>query len=229
MKYLYIIFMAISSSYYVTGTQVPFWIRYVVMSLWIGISFLPSIMKKKKIEGLEYFCLRNYLGPIIFIIAVSFVSWIIKRPSGFSMSYVTRMFSNCFNIILAIISAISAVKLFGRKAIKYTVIAIAISIFYNVIGCIRIYGMSLFLQYIKQALFSTDFAYGSALYKLGSALEVQDTTLATGFYMLYFVFFDKENTTRNKSKYIIILLLCAYIGFKRTEFLSIIIVSIFII
>ncbi len=229
MRFIYIIFMAISSSFYITGTQVPFWIKYVLMSMWIVISLLPGIIKKKKIEGIEYFCLKTYLGPIIFIITISFMSWLIERPSGFSMAYVTRMFSNCFNIILAIVSAIAAVKVFGKKAIKYTVIAIALSIFYNMICCIRMYGMGLFLQYIRQAIYSTDFQYGSALYNLGLALEVQDTTLATGFYILYFIFFDNENKKSNRFKYIIILLLCAYIGFKRTEFISIVIVSIFLI
>lgn len=229
MKYIYVLLMAIAFSYYVAGVQVDYWIKYVIAIIIFVMCLLPEILKKKKIDGVNFFCLKNYIMPIVFIALWSMAIWFVNKPAGFTTSNFTRMISSCLNLIFSITTAIAATKMFGKKAIKYSVIAIALSVAYNMVCCIRIYGINLFIQYITQAIFSTDFPYGSPLYNLGTALEVQDATLATGFYILYFLFFDNEDTKRTKIKYLILLLICSYIGFKRTEFLSLLITSIAII
>ena len=229
MKYIYIILMAISFSYYVAGVQVAYWIRYVISIAILVMCLLPEILQKKKIVGMDYFCLKNYIAPVIYIALWSMIIWCIKRPVGFTSSNITRMLSGCLNLLFSITTALAATKLFGKNAIKYSVIAIFVSIIFNTLCCINVYGISLFTKYITQAIFSTDFPYGSSLYNLGSALEVQDATLATGFYILYFIFFDNEDKPKTRIKYLTILMICSYIGFKRTEFISIIVTSIVIV
>ena len=229
MKYIYIILMAISFSYYIAGEQVAYWIRYVIAIIIFIMCLLPEILKKQKIDGVNYFCFKNYIIPIIFIALWSMTIWVIDTPKGFTISNFTRMISGCLNLLFSITTALAATKMFGKKAIKYSIIAIAVSVGFNTIYCINLYGINLFIQYITQALFSTDFEYGSSLYELGAALEVQDATLATGFYILYFLFFNKEDSRKTRIKYLLLLLICSYIGFKRTEFISISITAITII
>lgn len=229
MKYMYILLLSISFSNYIVGIQVPYLIKYVLAIIISVIGLFPVINKTNKIQGIEYFGLKNYIKPIIYIFIWSIIIWGVNEPVGFNTSNITRMISNCMNLILSVTTAISVIRLFGKKAIKYSVIAIVISIVFNMICCIKVYGMGLFFQYITQAIFSTDFTYGSDLYNLGVGLEVQDATLAIGFYILYFIFFAQEYPKKSKIKYLILLLLCSYIGFKRTQFISIILTSIVLI
>ncbi len=48
---------------------------------------------------------------------------------------------------------------FWKKVIKYSVWAILISILANLIYCIHLYGMGVFLQYLPQVALSTDFPF----------------------------------------------------------------------
>lgn len=228
-KYVYILLMVILFSDTFFGIPIPFWLKYLIGFGISIICLLPKVLKTKKIEKIGYACLKNYVMPIILIAVFSLFIWGIHPPSNFSSSNITRMLSSCFNLILSITVAISTSKLFGKKAIKYSVIAIAISILINCLYAISLYGFSLFITYLPQAIFSTDFAFESSLYNLGLILEVQDATLACGFYIIYFLLLDESDSKKERIKYIIVLLICSYIGFKRTEFIAIAFVSIILI
>lgn len=221
-KIIYIALLVVLFSGSIWGIEIPFFLKYGIGILISTLCILPQILKDKKIKGHEYFCLKTYLLPIILIVLWSFLIWIISPPENLSLSNVTRMFSNCLNLILSITVAISTIKVLGKDAVKYSVIAIAISIIINILYTISVYGIGLFLEYIPQAAFSTDFQYGSDLFNIGVQLEVQDATLAAGFYFLYFILFDEKSVKKEKIKYLLILSFCSYIGFKRTQFLSII-------
>lgn len=228
-KYVYILLMVIMFSNTFFGLPIPFGVKYLIGFGISIICLLPKILKTKKIEGIDYVCLKNYVMPIIFIGIWSMFIWGTNPPSKFSFSNITRLLSNCCNLILSITVAISTCKLFGKEAIKYSVIAIAISIGINCLYAINVYGFGLFINYLPQAMFSMDFIFNSSLYNLGLLLEVQDATLACGFYLIYFLFLDKIDPKTERIKYTVILLVCSYIGFKRTEFIAIVLVAIILI
>lgn len=218
---IYIISMAIAFSFYFGGAQVFFWYKYLIAFLW-AISYLGvCVFKNRKIKGNSATIIKIYVYPLLMIMAWSLFIFIFHAPSGANTGNITRMVSNILYLILAITSAISTTYFFGKKVIKYSVWAILISILANLIYCIHLYGMGVLLQYLPQAALSTDFPFGSVLYNFASCIEVQDATLATGFYILYFVLFDEEDNFRTKMMYIIILLICSYLGFKRTEFIAV--------
>lgn len=225
---IYIISMAVAFSFYFGGAQVVFWYKYLIAFLW-AVSYLGvCIVRNRKIRGNSATIIKMYVYPLLMILGWSLFIFVFYSPSGVSMGNITRMISNIFYLILAITSAISTTYYFGKKVIKYSVWAIALSILANLIYCIHLYGMSIFIQYLPQAVLSTDFAYGSVLYNFASCIEVQDATLATGFYILYFILFDKEDDLKTKCLYIGLLLGCSYLGFKRTQFIAVIITGIVI-
>jgi len=213
--------MAVAFSYYFGGAQVVFWYKYAIALMWTAIYFVPLIAQRGKISGRHAVHIRTYVYPLLLIFGWTLFIWTIQPPAGLDFSYFTRMTGNIIYLMLAVASAIAAAGFFGRKAIKYSVWAIALSIAANTVYSISIYGTDLFMAYLPQAVSSTDFPYRSALYNLSAALEVQDATMASGFYILYFIFEDKEDDKRTRVFYTAVLLCCSYIGFKRTQFLSI--------
>ncbi len=229
LEIIYVISMAVAFSYMFGGEQVTFWYKYLIASFWTIIYFVPKIIRTKVIKGKEATYLKAYILPLIIILLWTLLIWAINPPSGLGASNVTRLFSNILYLALAVMSAIAAVHFFGRKVIKLSVWAIAISILANAIYSIYLYGIRVFLSYLPQAIFSLDFSYGSKLYLFGMAVEVQDATLATGFFILYFVFMDQEDSIKTRIKYILLLLLLSYIGFKRTEYYALIIIAIWIL
>lgn len=225
---IYVISMAVAFSFYFGGAQVVFWYKYLIAFLWT-VSYLGvCIVKNRRIKGNSATIIKMYVYPLLMILGWSLFIFIFYSPSGVNIGNITRMISNVFYLILAITSAISTTYYFGKKVIKYSVWAIALSILANLIYCIHLYGMGIFIQYLPQAALSTDFAYGSVLYNFASCIEVQDATLATGFYILYFILFDKEDDLKTKCLYIGMLFGCSYLGFKRTQLTAVVITGIVI-
>ncbi len=222
MAIIYIISMVVAFSFYFGGAQVVFWYKYLIALLW-ALSYLGvCIFKEKKIKGNSAIIIKMYVYPLLTILAWSSFIFIFHSPSGANIGNVTRMVSNIVYLILAVTSAVSTTYYFGKKVIKYSIWAIFISIMANLIYCIHLYGLGIFLQYLPQAASSTDFPFGSVLYNFASCIEVQDATLATGFYILYMILFDEEDSIKTKLFYMGLLLVCSYLGFKRTEFIAVI-------
>lgn len=223
LSFLYVISMAIAFTNMFNGNLTPFYLKYIIALFWIAI-WVIDIIKKRKIEKRSLFAIREYSIPFILIGLWSIFIFLVDRPSNFSGVYVSRMISNVLYIIITFFSAISAIHFFGRKLIKLSVIAMFLSIIVNLIYVINMYSLGMFLEYLPNVLYTTDYEFGSAMYNFSLALEVQDITMATGFYLIYFMFFDKENSKKNKIFYTILLFLCAFIGFKRTVIFGLIIV-----
>ncbi len=229
MYIFYILTMAISFSFLFVGEQVPFWYKFVLASIWVVLYFGTEILRAKKVKGIEATYIKNYVYPLGVIVLWTMFLWIIVPPVGLELSNISRMFSNIFNLLLAVLCAVAVTKLFGKKVICYTLWAIVLSVFVNTIFSVKMYGIGTFISYLPQAVLSTDFVFGTPLYMLGRALEVQDATIATGFFIIYYLLFDRENPKNKKITYIALALVCSYIGFKRTEFIAIIITILFIL
>lgn len=225
MVLIYIISMAVAFSFYFGGDQVTFWYKYAIAAMWSISCFGFSVIKAGKIKGKDSFFIRTYVVPLLLICGWSMLIWLFHTPQPFTTGHFTRMLSNTIYLVLGVTSAISCTKIFGKDVIKYSVWAIALSVLANLIYSTSLYGIDMLLQYLPQAAGSTDFPYGSPLYNFAVCLEVQDATLATGFYILYFLFLDKDDDTKTKIQYMLLLLVSAYIGFKRTEMIAIILTA----
>ena len=215
LSFLYVISMAVAFTNMFNGSLMPFYIKYIIALFWIAI-WVIDIIKKGKIEGRSIFAIREYSIPFILIALWSLFVWCIDKPTNFSGEFVSRMISNVLYVIITFFSAISAIHFFGRKSIKLSVIAMFLSVMVNLVYVISIYGIGMFLQYLPNVLDTTDYEFGSAMYNFSLALEVQDITMASGFYLIYFLFFNKDDSKKTKIFYIILLFICAFIGFKRT-------------
>ena len=221
---LYVVTMAIAFTNMFNGIVTPFYIKYIIASIWI-LLWIFDVVVKGKIEKRSVFAIKEYCIPFIAIMGWSLVSWIIDRPEIFSFAYVTRMFSNTLYILLTFMSAIAGVHFFGKRTIKLSVWAMGLSVLVNLLYVVSQYGIGMFLSYLPGVLNTTDYPWGSIEYNFALALEVQDITMATGFYLIYFLFFDLEDKKKTKTRYVLIMAICAYIGFKRTTLVGLLLVS----
>ena len=183
LSFLYVISMAVAFTNMFNGSLMPFYIKYIIALFWIAI-WVIDIIKKGKIEGRSIFAIREYSIPFILIALWSLFVWCIDKPTNFSGEFVSRMISNVLYVIITFFSAISAIHFFGRKSIKLSVIAMFLSVMVNLVYVISIYGIGMFLQYLPNVLDTTDYEFGSAMYNFSLALEVQDITMASGFYLI---------------------------------------------
>ncbi|WP_404987669.1 hypothetical protein [Clostridium culturomicium] len=224
-KIIYVITMAVAFTNMFNGVITPFYIKYIIATIWILLWIFDILIIKKKIEKGSLITIKNYCTPFILIMIWSLMIWIIKRPEIFSFEYVTRMFSNTIYTLLTFMSAIAGVHFFGKNTIKLSVWAMVLSILANLLYVISQYGLGMFLSYLPNVFNTTNYPWGSIQYNFALALEVQDITMATGFYLIYFLFFDLEDKKKTKIGYAIIVFICAYIGFKRTTLVGLFLVS----
>ncbi len=225
MGFLFIISAAIAFLYYILGEQVAYWYRHVIALIWIIGCFGPIILINKKIKGRDAFYIQTYVYPILLVALWTLIVWCINPNLEVNKSYFTRMIGCIIYISTPILLAMVGARLFGKKIIKYSVIAMAISVGINFICTIKMYGMGVFIQYLPYAMTSTDLPYGSLLWNFASALEVQDVTMATGFYLIYFIFIDDEEPMKERILYIGLLFICEILGFKRTQLLALLLAS----
>ncbi|EHA0993353.1 hypothetical protein JJ775_000993 [Clostridium perfringens] len=215
---IYLLTMAIAFTNIINGELVPFYYRYIISFIWIIIWI---ILRKGKLNKRSLYSIEIYCLPLLLILIWSFIIWIIDKPADFSFAYVNRMLSNIFYLFLTYFCAIIGVDFFGRKAIKLSALAMFLSTIINVVIVIKIYGLGMFISYIGSAFLTTDYEFGSTMYNLSVALEVQDITIASGFYIIYFLLYDKYDNKKTRAFYCLLMCLCCYIGFKRTVLIGI--------
>lgn len=222
---LFVISMSIAFTNMFNGELMPFYIKYIIAIFWIAM-WIIDIARSSKIEKKNVFAFKEYVIPFILIGIWSLFVWIADRPSNFSGEYISRMIGNVIYLLLTFMCAMSGIHFFGKKTIKLSALAMGISVIFNLCYVIAEYGVSTFFNYLPNVFSTTDFEFGSRMYNFALALEVQDITIATGFYLIYFIFFDKEDSKKTKRRYILLMIFCAVIGFKRTVLVGLIIVCI---
>lgn len=225
MAIIYILSMAIAVTFKFNGEQTDFYTKYFIAASWTILWLLDIILNKKVISKQNRYYLIALCVPVTLIYIWTILLWIIVRPEGWNFSYFSTTSSNILALILAITTAMAAGHFFGRKAISYTVIAIFISTMANTIVVVPQYGISTFIEFLKNAWVVTDLDYSNAMTKLSLALEVHDSTVASGAFLIYYMFLDK---TKDKTRwiYIAMLAICAYLGYKREVVYGILIVAV---
>ena len=222
LSFLYVISMAVSFTNMFNGELTPFYIKYIVAILWIILWLFDFGVVKKRL----LVCYRKVLGqislPYILIAVWSCVIWIINRPVIFNGQFVSRMISNVIYILITYITAMVGIYFFKSRVVKLSVIAMFLSVVVNLGYVVTEYGIGMFFAYIPHIFSTTDYEWGSTLFNFSLALEVQDITMASGFYLIYYLFLSKDKF-KNRFSYIAILLVCAVIGFKRTTLVGLVI------
>ena len=223
LSLLFVVTMAVSFTNMFNGELVPFYIKYVMAIIWIGFWLYDIGIYRMRIERISKRVIRQYCMPYFVIAIWSLVIWCIDRPSGFSFANVSRMLSNTLYICLTYLAAVAGAHFFGRRAIRLSVCAMGLSTVVNLLYVISHRGVNLFVEYISTVFDAAEYAFESPMYNFSLALETQDIAMASGFYIIYYILFDKVDKKKNRYLYALICVLCAYIGFKRTTLLGIVV------
>ena len=224
LQIAYIISMSIAFTYKYDGLLVSYWLKYIMAGVWIFLWMFDIVRKGGKLQDKSYFYLKLYAVPVIIIYLWSLILWCFNRPAGFNEAYFSRASSQVLSLMIALVAPISACYFFKRRAIRLSVYAIALSTLYNVIRAIKVFGIDIFVSFLKSA-WIVDFDVTRPTYKISQMLEVHDATLACGFYLIYFLFFY-PNENKGRWKHIILLIIAIYIGFKRVAFVGVAVVGI---
>lgn len=224
MELLYIISSAIAFTYKYDGVLVSYWLKYIISMGWIILWLLIIMHKNGTIEGTNLFYIKNIIMPYVYIGGLSVVLWIINRLAVFDSSYVSRSISSILCLCISMFTAIAVSYIFKRRVIQLSVYAIVLSTCFNVVRAIQIYGMGTFLDFVRTAWLVTDFDVTRPTFGISQMLEVHDATIAAGFFIIYYLFFSKD-TKKKRIVNTILLLICAYLGFKRAAFMGILAVA----
>jgi len=130
-------------------------------------------------------------------------------------AFLSRLLGQTLYILINYTCVIAGVHFFGEKTIKYSLYAMFISVIINLFFTINTYGFNSFIIYLKGLFTNVYFKRGTPLFSIAASLEVQDITMAAGFYLIYYLFYFKGPKSQ-KNKYLIISIICFILGFKRT-------------
>lgn len=213
--------MAVAFTNYFNGELMPFYVRYLITIMWIVLWLIISRGKIKK-ELVNN--LKTYILPFLMIGVWTLVVWAINPPAVLSHGFVSRMVSNILYLVLTYACAAAGCDLFKRDVIKLSIISMVLSTVANIVVVVSSYDISMFITYLTNAFSTTDYDYGSPMELLARYLEVQDITMASGFYILYFVLFNKEKKLKENLSWILLACFCGYIGFKRTLLIGVLFV-----
>ena len=219
LSILYVISMTINFTYLFGGVEVTFWYRHAISLCWIVPYFAYQLLVKEKIKGREAVYIKTYVYPLICMFIWSLLMLLLNMAG---VQYITRMISTIIYLLTPVLCAMVCARIFGTKVIKLSAWAVVLSILINFVCSTLKFGIGILAPYLTQITTVVEFPFGSRLQRYSMALEVQDATIGIGFYILYFMFMDKEDTRKQRLFYIIMLVMCSYIGFKRTQFIALI-------
>lgn len=220
--------MATAFSMEIDSVTVPYFLKYIIAFIWIIIGafydHVEGCFLKIRITKIKKDLFTLFLLPIILAFLYTFIIWLMGLSGHISFSHIMRLISNlgCMAIIAA--SAIMCTSIFGKDVIRLTFIALILTIAFNAIVVIQNYGLSSMITYICHVFQADSYTYGSTLSRVSYAMEIHDGTFAMGFFLLYFIFYEKAD---KKAKFLQIMmaLFCSYLGFKRNELIGVIVAS----
>lgn len=222
LEMAFIISMGIALIHQLDGNVVPNSLKYGVIIFW---SIIWIIIRKFSLKRLSLRLINLQAYPYILFGLLSIPMWIIRGSEFTDGGYISFVFSNTIYAIQRCIIVIVALDLFGKRAFKVLFRALILSqlIILAYVGYLYGYGnlLSFCLTGVFKAVNNTTI-WGSALWSIGWALEVHDNTFAFGFFLLYFIYGEKDK--RNKIKGILISIFFMYIGLKRIQIVAIAIV-----
>lgn len=230
---LYIFCIAICFTTNFAGQVINYYLRVFIGFIWIIIWLFKEYKSKNKLvihKLLPEYLLQWFLIPLW----TCFI-WTVNKPTGFDASYQSRMFSNTLYIIVAIVNAYAASRLFGEKAINMAFKSLLLIMSLNFIVVLFHYGLGSIIVYLQNVVIG-EFQYESTLWQLANELEMQGPTMVMGVYLVYFLFLcnpERKQETYYEKKIrtisIILTIPFVYIGFKRTVIVACVVVIIMLL
>ena len=222
MEIAFIISMGIALIHQLDGNVLQNSLKYGVIILW---SIVWIIARKFSLKRLSLRLLNLQVYPYILFGFISIPIWVIRGSEFTDGGYISFVFSHTIYAMMRCIIVIIALDLFGKMAFKVMFRALILSQFIILIYVGYLYGYGNLLSFCLTGVFkavNNTTIWGSALWSIGWALEVHDNTFAFGFFLLYFIYCEKDK--RNKIKGILISIFFMYIGLKMIQLVAIVVV-----
>lgn len=149
---------------------------------------------------------------LLIIIVYSAIIWLINFETA---SYMFRGFSKLMYQVMLLLVIFGAAYMFGEKGIHYTFYGLLLGNAVIALLYIPRFGLSGVISSVVHFIVSIGDATGYM-----RRLEIHDITFTYGFFLLYFIFFDKVSSKKMKAFNIIAAALFFVIGFKRIAIAS---------
>ena len=182
-----------------------------VMTFAIAVMVLMVTADFSNLKTISWFIII-YSVWIFVILFYSLFIWIIRFETA---SYMMRGCSKLMYQFMLVLCVFAAAYLFGEKGIHYTFYGLVLGNAVIALLYIPVYGISEVISSVTTFVLSPGEAVGYM-----RSLEIHDITFTYGFFLIYFIFFDKISTKKMKAFNILIAALFFYIGFKRIALIS---------
>lgn len=223
LKIIYILLIAVAFTNTFQGATVSFYLKYILSIIWI-VLFLMDVARKKKVyrKSLDYW--KQFCIPYVLIFFWSIFCFVVN--GHLQTQFISRLTGQILYLLITYTCVLATVNFFGKEAIKYSLYAMFLSVLVNLFVTINKYGINSFIEYIKLFLTDISFTRGTVLYSISGSLEVQDITMASGFYIIYYLLFTNVKE-KDKKFALVISIICFILGFKRTGLVAILFTLIF--
>ena len=217
LKYLYIITMSLAMLTKIGGKSLSWYTHYFHCVIWIGLGLLYY----KENKEVKYCC--NTLSKVYLMQYIIF--WIfggigyLSNVATFQLNAVTRSISNTLLYILIFWSVYETARIFKDKLFIYTFYAVVVNYLIVIVSTLFKFGIKNFIIYGLRPYLDLDWTIANAG-TASTALETNDVSFATGFFLIYFLIWKNINKKKQRRN-ITVCLIIIYLGFKRIEIAAI--------
>lgn len=167
------------------GLGLPWFTKYLLQACVTGMGFLYMLVSAdfRRLKIVGQFAVLFGL-PFLMMACLSLLFWALDFQQ---LNYMSRGCSTILYHIVSLSTMCSAVYLFGRKSIDYTLYAMCAANIYIVLDAIKAFGIGEFVTGLIALAKSGGIDTNEAML----ALEVHDLTFAFGLMMLFSMNFEK--------------------------------------
>lgn len=184
------------------ATFVPFAVAFAVFMITADFSNLKKISWFLTIYGV-WICIILVYSLIIWIYNFETVSYMMRGASKLSYQFIL------------ILCVFAAAYMFGEKGIHYTFYGLALGNALIALLYVPSYGVGGVISSVTTFVLHPGEAVGYM-----RMLEIHDITFTYGFFLIYFIFFDRISSKKMKAFNIITALIFFFVGFKRIAIAS---------
>lgn len=219
LSIIYVVLFSIAFLQRLGNSTVNYFIKYAICIFWLVIILIYSNtykIEKKEYTGKILFYLKMFIVPVIFIGVYSLSLYIFRAAEFRTFG---RFISEITTMTLTVVVAFATLYVFGKRTLKYTILAIISSFLIVILYNWFNFGFDVFINVFKVLFDSTN---------VHNVFEVHDLTFAAGLVMISYLFFSDK---LQKREFFVVLSMTIIIlmGFKRIQFLSIVLILAYIL
>lgn len=184
------------------ATLVPFGIAVMILLVTADFKNLRKISGFVTLYGIW----------LLIIVAYSTVIWILNFET---VSYMMRGYSKLVYQVIILLVIFAAAYMFGEKGIHYTFYGLLLGNALIALLYVPSYGIGGVISSVTEFIVTRGEATGYM-----RRLEIHDITFTYGFFMLYFIYFDRISSKKSRVINTILAGLFFLIGFKRIAIAS---------